>query len=170
MTLRDSSGNVTSTKSIAVAANQQVSQFISQFFADVPAAVQNFDGTLTLTSNTPIAVLALRYLGTTFSSIPITSLSPIINFPEVAPGTGSPGLNAVLLPQFATNGLSSTEMILLNNGSVPLTVRVDLFKQDGTPLVATMNHQTGSSFQNLTVAPGGVTILAPLNANGDSDF
>ena len=76
----------------------------------------------------------------------------------------------MLLPQFATNNLWSTEMVLLNNGSVPLTVRIDLFKQDGTPLVATMNHQTGSSFQNLTIAPGGVIILAQLNANGDSDF
>ena len=170
MTLRDSNGTVTSTKSIAVAASQQVSRFVSEFFADVPAAVQNFDGTLTLTSDTPVAVLALRFLGTTFSSIPITSLSPPINFPEVGSGTGSPGLNAVLLPQFATNNLWSTEMVLLNNGSVPLTVRIDLFKQDGTPLVTTMNHQTGSSFQNLTIAPGGVIILAQLNANGDSDF
>jgi hypothetical protein len=117
-----------------------------------------------------VAVLALRFLGTTFSTIPITSLSPPINFPEVAPGTGSPGTNAVLLPQFAANNLWSTEMVILNNGSVPVTVRIDLFKQDGTPLVTTMNHQTASSFQNLTIAPGGVTILAPLNANGDSDF
>lgn len=169
MTLRDTSGNVTSTKTITIAASQQVSRFVSEFFSDVAAAVGNFDGTLTLTSNIPVAVLALRYLGTTFSSIPITSLSPPINFPELTPGTGSPG-NAVLLPQFAANALSSTEIVILNNGSVPLTVRIDLFKQDGTPLVTTMNHQTGSSFQNLTIAPGGVTILAPLNGNGVSDF
>jgi hypothetical protein len=170
MTLRDTGGNVTSTKAITLAANQQISRFVSEFFSDVAASVANFDGSLTLTSNTPVAVLALRFLGTTFSSIPITSLSPAITFPELAPGTGSPGLNAVLLPQFAANDLWSTEMVVLNNGSVPLTVRIDLFKQDGTPLVTTMNHQTGSSFQNLTIAPGGVTVLTPLNANGDSDF
>jgi len=170
MTLRDTNGNVTSTKAITVAANRQISRFISEFFSDVAAAVGNFDGTLTLTSNTPVAVLALRYLGTAFSSIPITSLSPPITFPEVTPGTGSPGLSAVILPQFAANNLWSTEMVILNNGSVPLTVRIDLFKQDGTPLVTTMNHQTASSFANLTITPGGVTILAALNANGDSDF
>src|ERR1051326_7092534 len=129
MTLRDTNGNLTSTKTITIAAGQQVSRFVSEFFADVAAAVGNFDGSLTLTSNTPVAVLALRFLGTTFSTIPITSLSPPINFPEVAPGTGSPGTNAVLLPQFAANNLWSTEMVILNNGSVPVTVRIDLFKR-----------------------------------------
>jgi hypothetical protein len=51
-----------------------------------------------------------------------------------------------------------------------MTVRIDLFKQDGTPLVTTLNHATESSFQNLVIAPGGIIILAPLNANGDTDF
>ena len=170
MTLRRADGNVTSSKTIRIAAHQQVARYVSEFFADVPAAVQNFDGTLTLTSDTPVAVLALRFLGTTFSSIPITSLSPPIDFPEVTPGTGSPGSNGVLLPVFVADALSASEIIVLNNGSVPLTVRIDLFKQDGTPLVTKLNHQSGSSFQNLTIAPGGIIMFSPRNANGDSDF
>jgi hypothetical protein len=170
MTLRRADGNVTSTKTITVAAHQQVSRFISEFFADVPAVPLDFDGTLTLTSNTPVAIVALRFRGTNFSTIPVTSLSPPIDFPQVTPGTGSPGNTAVLLPQFAADGRWSSETVVVNNGSVPLTVRIDLFKQDGTPLVTKLNRQSGSSFQNLTIAPGGIIAFSPRNANGDSDF
>src|ERR1051326_8813060 len=156
MTLRDTNGNLTSTKIITIAAGQQVSRFVSEFFADVAAAVGNFDGTMTLTSNTPVAVLALRFLGTTFSSIPLTSLSTPLYLPDLAPGSISLATNSVLLPQFASNDQWATEMVLVNAGPRPLTVRIDLFKQDGTPLVATLNHQPGSSFPNLTIAAGGV--------------
>jgi hypothetical protein len=170
MTLRRANGSVTSSKTITVAAHQQISRFISEFFADVPEVPRDFDGTLTLTSNTPVAIVGLRFRGTHFSTIPITSLSPPIDFPQVTPGTGGPGINGALLPQFAANGLWASETVVLNNGSVPLTVRIDLFKQDGTPLTTTLNHQTGSSFQNLTIAPGGIILFSPRNATGDSDF
>jgi hypothetical protein len=168
MTLRSASGPVTSSKTVTVAAHKQISRFISELFADVPAVPVDFDGTLTVTSNTPVAILALRFNGKNFSTIPLTSLSPSVGLPEVTPGTG--GQYGVLLPQFAANGLWASETVVLNNGPFSLTVRIDLFKQDGTPLVATLNHITGSSFQNLVIAPGGVIIFAPLNANGDSDF
>ena len=115
-------------------------------------------------------ILELRLRGTHFSTIPITSLSPPVDFPKVTPGTGSPGSNAVLLPQFAAEGQWSSETVILNNAAVPLTVRIDLFKQDGTPLVTTLNHQSRSSFQNLVIAPGGIIMFSPRNANGDSDF
>jgi hypothetical protein len=166
MTLRRADGNVTSTKTITVAAHQQVSRFISEFFADVAAVPVDFDGTLTLTSNTPVAIVALRFRGSNFSTIPIASLSPPIDLSEVSPGTGT----AVLLPQFAADGLWSSETVVVNNGSVPLTVRIDLFKQDGTPLVTKLNRQSGSTFQNIVIAPGGIIAFSPRNANGDSDF
>ena len=168
MILRDANGNLTSRKNVTVAAHQQVARFISELFADVPAVPVDFDGTLTLTSDTPVAIVALRFRGTKFSTIPITSLSPYIELPAVTLGTG--GSNGVLLPQFAADGLWASETVVLNNGSAPLTVRIDLFKQDGTPLVTTLNHQTGSSFQNLVIAPGGIIMFSPRSANGDSDF
>lgn len=168
MTLRRASGSVTSSKTITVAARQQVARFISELFADVPEVPRDFDGTLTLTSNTPVAILALRFSGTSFSTIPITSLSPSVELPEVTPGTG--GTNGVLLPQFAADGLWASEIVVVNKSTAPLTVRIDLFKQDGTPLVTTLNHRLGSSFQNLVIAPGGIIMFSPRSANGDSDF
>jgi hypothetical protein len=134
----------------------------------VPEVPRDFDGTLTLTSNTPVAIVGLYFQGTHFTSIPITSLSPLVPIPNVTPNVG--GSSAVLLPQFAANGGWASEMVVLNNGGAALTVRIDLFQQDGTPLVATLNHQSASTFQNLVIAPGGIIVFAPLNANGDSDF
>jgi hypothetical protein len=168
MTLRAATGSVTSTKTITVTARNQVSRFISEFFADVPQVPRDFDGTLTFTSNTPVAIVGLYFQGAKFTTIPITSLSPVLPLPLVTVNIG--GNNGVLLPQFAANGGWASEMVVLNTGSNPLTVRIDLFQQNGTPLVATLNHQSASSFQNLVIAPGGIIVVAPLNANGDSDF
>src|SRR5688572_13537211 len=64
MTLRREDGSMTSEKSIEIPARQQVARFISDFFADVPEVPRDFDGTLTLTSNTPVAIVALRFTGT----------------------------------------------------------------------------------------------------------
>jgi len=151
-----------------VASHQQMARFISELFSDVPEVPRDFDGTLTLTSNTPVAIVGLRFLGAKFSTIPITSLSPPVSLPELTPGVG--GSNAVLMPQFASDGRWASETIVVNNGTFPLTVRIDLFKQDGTPLTTILNHQAGSSFQNLVIAPGGIIMFSPRNALGYSDF
>ena len=168
LTLRRANGTVTSTKNITIAARHQVAKFVSEYFSDVPDLAVDFDGTIMLTSNTPVAVVALRFRGSRFTTIPITSLSPSITLPEVTPGTG--GSNAVLMPQFVADGRWASETVVLNNGTQPLTVRIDLFKQDGTPLVTTLNHQRASSFQNLVIAPGGIIMFSPRDAAGDSDF
>ena len=84
--------------------------------------------------------------------------------------TGVGGNGAVLLPQFAAGGGWATEIVMANTGTSSLTVRVDLFKSDGTPLTATLNGETKSSFTNLTIPAGGVLILAPRDQHGDDDF
>jgi len=63
-----------------------------------------------------------------------------------------------------------TEVVIANTGTNSVTVRVDLFTQDGTPLTAALNGQTASSFTNLVIPAGGVLTMAPRNTNGDSDF
>jgi hypothetical protein len=168
MTLRDVRGNVAATKTITIGARGQTSQFVGEFFANGPTLPSGFDGTLTLTANTPVAIVALRFTGTKFTTIPITSLSPSVALPVVAPNVG--GTNAVLLPLFAADGGWASELVSVNNSTGPLTVRIDLFRQDGSAFVTTLNHQTASSFQNLVIPPGGIIMFSPRNANGDSDF
>ena len=168
MTLRNASGTVTAVNSISLGPLQQTSKYISEFFANVVNILPDFAGTLTITSNTPVGVLAVLFNGTTFTSIPITSLSTTSMLTQIAPNVG--GNNGVLLPQFVANGGWASQIVVINNGSSPLTIRVDLFKQDGTPLVATLNHKSASSYQNIVIAPGGTITLAPLDANGFSVF
>jgi hypothetical protein len=67
----------------------------------------------------------------------------------------------VLLPQFVAGGGWTTTITLANTTSSSLTVRVDVFAQDGTPLTVTLNRQTSSSFTNLVIPAGGLLTLAP---------
>lgn len=168
MVLRDAGGILTSTNSVAVPARQQASKYVSELFTGVPTLPPDFDGTLTVTSNVPVGVVAFRFTNSTFSTIPVASLSASVPVPLMSSGIG--GSNSVLLPQFATSGFWATEIVMLNNGAQPIAVRIDLFNHDGSPLVATLNHQSASSFTNIVVAPGGTVIYAPRNAAGDSDF
>jgi hypothetical protein len=168
MTLRNSNGILMSTNTVNIAARQQTARFISDLFAGVPDVPPAFDGTLTLTSNTPVAIMALRFTGNKFTTIPVNSLSSSVILPELAPGIG--GRDGVLLPQFVANNKWASEIVVLNNGALPLTVRIDLFNSDGTPMVTTLNHQSGSSFRDLPIPAGALIMFSPRNANGDSDF
>ena len=59
----------------------------------------------------------------------------------------------------------------MNNSNQNLiNLRVDLFKQNGTPLTTRMNHLSNSTFFVTLIRPGGVFTLAPRDANGDSRF
>jgi len=146
-----------SEKTISVGPLQQTSRFISEVFSDVSELAQNFDGSLTVTSDTPVAIVGLRFRGTNFSTIPITSLSDPTPVPVVASGVG--GSNAIILPQFAAGGDWSSEIVISNTTDVQMSFRLDLFKQDGTPLNTTLNSLTGSSFTNLMIPAEGLLIL-----------
>ena len=89
MTLRrGSDGTTSSVKVITVGARQQASRFISELFSDVAEIPVDFDGSLAITSTTPVAVVALRFRGTVFSTIPIASPNALTPVPQVAPGVG----------------------------------------------------------------------------------
>jgi hypothetical protein len=170
LTLRKDDGTQLATTTLTVPSHQQTSEFISQLFSG-PSVPSDVTGTLAITSagssNLPVSVIGLRFRGENFSTIPATNLAP-----SAVPGTASSllGPGAVLLPQFAAGGGWATELVLVNTNTTSMTVRVDLFKQDGTPLTASLNGQTASSFTNLTVPANGVMILAPRDKNGDDDF
>jgi hypothetical protein len=173
MTLRTSDGSPVATTSIPVPSHQQVSKFVTELFSNRSAVPSDFMGTLTLavagSNPAPVSMIGLRFRGSNFSTLPVTGLSSATTvFPAVAPAVG--GAGALLLPQFATGGGWATELILANSGTGSLTVRVDLFKNDGMPLTATLNGETASSFTNLVIPAGGVLTLAPRDRNGDSDF
>jgi methionine-rich copper-binding protein CopC len=158
MTLRSgANGSQTAARTITVGARQQVADFISDLFSAVPALLADFDGSLAITSDTPVAIVALRFRGPNFSTLPVTSLSGESPVPPVAAGVG--GAEAVILPHIAAGGTWGSEIVISNTTTLPKSVRLDLFKKDGTPLTTTYNGQEGSSFQNLIIPPEGILIL-----------
>jgi hypothetical protein len=173
MTLRKGDGSVAGTTTLTVPSLQQTSKFVTELFANQTSVPPEITGTLAITSSgsssLPVSVIGLRFRGSNFSTLPVTSLSGNAGpLPTMAAGVGGPG--AILLPQFAAGGGWATELVLGNTGTSALTVQVDLFKNDGTRLTAALNGTTSSSFKNLIIPAGGVITLAPRDSNGDDDF
>jgi hypothetical protein len=168
LTLRDNTGKTLGSAIIPVLSHQQVSKFETELFSSQSAVPKDVTGTLTITATDPVSVIGLRFRGANFSTLPVTNLSNTGTLPAIATGVG--GTGAVLLPQFAAGGGWATEVVIANDGTASMTVRVDLFTKDGKPLSAALNNQTSSSFTNINIPAGGVYILAPRNSRGDDDF
>src|SRR5207247_2329971 len=130
--------------------------------------VPELQGSLLVTSNAPVAVMGLRFRGINFSTLPATSLSADVAVPVIATGVGGPG--SILLPQFAGGGGWASQVVVMNTSAAALTIRIDLFKQDGTPFSLTLNHTFASSFTGIVLTAGGTFTLAPLDRIGNDDF
>ncbi len=169
MTLRDDDGTQLGTKTITVEGRQQTSKLITELFSTEAYRSRDVTGTLAITSTSPIALTGLRFRGANFSTLPVTSLAAsTAAVPVFVTGVG--GAGAVLLPQFVAGGGWATEIVIANTGTATLTVRLDLFKQDGTDLTTSLNGTTGHSFTSLSIPGGGVLTIAPRDTRGDSDF
>lgn len=133
--LRDLQGNTISAGSVQLAANSHLAKFIDQF---APAFVlpANFSsmtgfGSLEVTSDQPISILALRLTTnqrgeSLLTSTPIADMSSALvttslNFPQIADGGGYQ--TALLLLNTSTAQESGTISFMDNNGS-PLKVRM----------------------------------------------
>jgi hypothetical protein len=168
LTLRDDKGAALATADVVIEGLHQAAEFVTQLFDHQPTVPQDLTGTLDVTSDFPVAVIGLRFRGENFSTLPATNLSVPNPVPAIGAGIGGP--NAVVLAQFASGGGWATEIVLVNSGAAELTVRVDLFTKDGTPLVASLNGASNSSFVNIVIPAGGVVTLAPRDLDGDDGF
>jgi len=172
LTLRKGDGTTLATGTLNVPSHQQVAKMVTDLFTDKSMIPSDVVGTLAITSagssTLPVSAIGLRFRGMNFSTLPVTDLSGFTGpLPVIATGIGGPG--AVLLPQFAAGGGWATEIVLSNTTGSPMTVRVDLFKQDGTPLTTKLNGTSASTF-NATIPANGVVVLAPRDNDGDDDF
>jgi hypothetical protein len=166
VSLRDSTGTLIGTDTFTLNALHQTSQFITELLRLNRST--DVTGTVTVTSSIPIAFVGLRFRGPTFSTLPVTSLVPPAPVPVISPGIGGPG--AAVLPDFVAGGGWASQVVISNLGTTSVTVQLDLFKQDGTPLTTSLNGMHCSSFPGVVVPAGGVVVLAPLNQWGDDDF
>lgn len=175
-TLRRDDGTYLGARTFSMPPHTQFDKFITELIPIEAAAssggpltpVKEYTGTLSIISNVPISVLGLRFRGSMFSTLPVTNYGTSSPLPSLSLEVGGP--SAILLPQFATDGGWATQLVITNPSTFKAVFRVDLFKGDGSPMTATLNGTTGSSFVDLSVPPGGVLVLSPRDAKGDHRF
>jgi hypothetical protein len=158
LTLRDAAGNPVGVPvSLSLSPNQQVARFVTELFSQAVIG-SNFRGSLRLQSSSAFGALGLRFSGSEFSTLPVLVASP-------DPASSS----ITTLPQFAIGGGWATQVALVNNTGSVNSGRIDLYDSTGSPMTVTLNGLTQSSF-TYSIPAGGVFLLAPRDANGQSPF
>lgn len=170
LTLKDDSGDVLATTDVTIAAGLQVARFVTELFASRSSVPHDLTGTLAISSTVPVAVMGLRFMGENFTTLPATSLSGPLPVPSIVLGPDTiGGPAAIILAQFATGGGWASEIVLANTGTTDMLVRVDIFGQDGKPLVAPLNGKSASSFTGITIPAGGVVTLVRPDTDHDDN-
>ena len=146
LTLVDRQGVIIGARTIIIERRQQRSRFLTELFAGVPEVSESFTGQLFISSDIPVAVLALAFSGPFFTAIPATQLSGIDNL-------DSSNLNgALFLPQVASGGGWVSTITVANTSILPQSVRIEFFDSSN----GSMNVPITFSIPNTIVQPGGV--------------
>lgn len=168
-TLRHWTGATLATGHATVARGAHFAKFINQLKAVAPdfnipgdfPTVTQF-GSLDITSDQPLSILALRLTvnqreETLLTSTPIADLTnPLGNMP-------------LYFPQFVDGGGYITTLILLNTSDASETGKLNLFSDTGAPLVVNQVGGTRDSTFTYSIQPGGVFVFQtdgfPADAN-----
>jgi hypothetical protein len=158
-TLRSTGGAVLAVGHGSVAAGAHFARFIDQMNLVAPdfnlpadfASATGF-GTLELSSDQPLSVLALRTVvnqrgEALFTTTPIADL------------TRPAGSNALYFPQLADGGGWVTSIILLNTTNAVETGRLTLMTDSGQALVVNRSDGVRSSTFNYSIQPGGAYVF-----------
>ena len=177
--LTDPAGGVVLNTTIQLGPRAHFSRFIHDLFPTLPSGLPS-PLLLTLSSEIPVAVLALNFRGPDFSSVPLTSLSNAIPVPvqtltpiptvtttatstftvsavgvQSAETVNIGGGTAIVFPQVTTGNDWATDISIGNTSSQTDVVRVDFFNADGT---------NGASFADIVIQPRGVFFFSTESA------
>ncbi len=157
--LRDSEGRVVATGHGKVIGRAHFARFIHQFRDVAPdfnvpgdfATATHF-GSLDITSDEPLSVLALRLTlnqrhESLLTSTPAADLSK--------PAEHAP----LYFPQLVDGGGYTTAVVLLNTSSADETGRLNLYGSTGTPLVVNQAGGARDSSFAYSIRPGGVYVF-----------
>jgi hypothetical protein len=156
LTLFRAGGTAADSQRLTVPAGRQITLYLTELFPNNAEIQGSFSGLLNVISSNPIGTVGLRFQTADFSTVPLIRNLPVE--PTVPPqpnGAGGPG--AVLFPQFATGSGWTTEIVLANTSIGPISVRVDVFDNNGTPMPGLLS---GSG--QVTIAPSGVAVLSTI--------
>ncbi|MFZ0426810.1 MAG: fibronectin type III domain-containing protein [Acidobacteriota bacterium] len=158
-TLRNTSGQVVSSGTGTLEAGAHFAKFINQLRDVAPNFVlpSNFAsavqfGTLDLSSDQPLSVLALR-LTTNQRGEALLTTTPAADLTQPA-ASGS-----LYLPQFVDGQGSTSSLILLNTTGNALTGTIRLFDQDGAPLQVRQVGGALSSVFAYSISANGAYVL-----------
>ncbi len=164
MTMKDDLGIVVSIKDVVIEARQQIAQFVTQLFADQPGIPSEFIGTLSISSTIPVAIVALRFSGQSFSAEQLSSMSQPTPVPPIIGGQGQGSGDAFIIPNFVVGGGWGTQIVIVNASTTATSVRVDLFSSNGDPMTATLNGTTGTTFISSQIEAAGVAVIGPSSS------
>jgi hypothetical protein len=186
LVLTNSLGVVVLNATVRLGPRGHFARFLNELFAN-PQTRFTTPLLLTVSSEIPIAILALNFGDGDFTSIPLTSLSPPTSVPvqplTLPPGTPSggsgPGLppppaptpTSVAVPaapliggpasfafaQIAAGGDWSTDIAIGNTSSAPQNIRIDFFSADGS---------SSHSLTGIVIQPRGVFFFSTDSASG----
>jgi len=162
ITLRRNDGSILGTKNTWVWPYMQRVRYLEELFAPVQLLPQDLPAMLQIQSNMPVSITGLKSENWSFVPVAVTQLTDSVEVPVREPGVGGPG--AVVLPYFALGGGWDTGLFIVNSGSSPLSVRVDLYRQNGSAMVAQwISRVNTSSGSSLLIPAGGAISLVPWN-------
>src|SRR5207247_6535773 len=93
--LRDQQGGTTAAATITIEARQQISRFVTEIFFGNPAFPQPLTGLMFISSDLPVAVMALAFNGPGFTALPVASqLSTNNVFTVASPFFSTPAIPA----------------------------------------------------------------------------
>jgi hypothetical protein len=135
-TARDSSGAMISTATVTLPPNGHKAAFPNDLGLNLPS---NFLGTLTLSSSSPFAAVALRLATNTYGE-PLFSALPVADLNSTSTAS------ALILPQIVDGGGIPTQILLMNkSSSTTATGAISLFDDNGNAFSAdfgTAGHQS----------------------------
>jgi len=157
--LRDPAGQVISRGTGSLDKDAHLAAYFNQlpgilpgFSIDPSFPSSTHFGTLELSSDQPLSILALR-LTTNQRGEMLMASTPVADMAR--PSTGNP----IYFPQFADGAGYSTTIALFNTSGAFETGTLHLFANDGSPLAARqLNGPSASSFA-YSIPPGGVYVL-----------
>jgi len=150
LSLVDPQGVIIGARTVIIERRQQRSRFLTELFAGVPELTKSFTGQLFISSDVPVAVLALAFSGPFFTAVPATQLSGNISF------TADNLDGALLLPQVASGGGWVSTITIANTSILPQSVRIDFFDSNN----GSVGLPISFSVPNTIVQPGGVVTFS----------
>ncbi len=159
-TLRNAAGAVIAVGHGSLAAGTHYARFVNQLNdeapdfklpSDFPTVVQF--GSLDITSDQPLSVLALRLTVNQRSDILLTT-TPTTDLTE------PPSSNRRLyFPHFVDGGGYATRLILINTSGAPEAGMMSFYSDSGEPLMIKQAGGSGSSAFQYSIQPGGVFVF-----------